>query len=159
MPVVATTATPIVVTVDQVRRFLRDFPDKNILLDDVQFTQKDVNQAVEMITSAYNAITPQTKLLPQAWPQHLQFILLQGVAWYLMQSEAFLQIRNQATYQDGDIAPIGIDDKFAQYQQLAASLRQEWETTVKHIKIQNNLDSSYGSLSSGYRNVSRFHHS
>jgi hypothetical protein len=159
MPVVATPATPVIVTVDQVRRFMRDYPDNNILIDDVQFSQDDVNQGVEMITSAFNAITPQTRFLPQSWPQHLQFLLLQGVTWYLLQSEVFLQIRNQATYQDGDIAPIGIDDKYSQYQQLAQVLRQSWEHTAQQVKIQNNLESMYGSISSGYRNVSRFHHS
>ena len=64
MPVVATPATPIIVSVDQIRRFMRDYPDKNILIDDVEFSQDDINQGVEFVTSNYNAITPQTSLSP-----------------------------------------------------------------------------------------------
>lgn len=159
MPVVATPTTPVIVTVDQVRRFMRDYPDKNILLEDVQFTQDDVNQGVEMVTSRYNALTPQTRLSPSTWPDHLQYLLLLGVTAYLVKSESLLQIRNQATYQDGDIAPIGIDDKYPQYSQLFQLLDQEWHQLARRIKTQNNMESAYGSLSSGYRNVSRYHHS
>lgn len=156
MPVVATPATPIIVSVDQVRRFLSDRADKNLLLDDVQFDDNDVNQALEMVTSAYNAVTPQTMLSVQSWPSHLQYLLLLGVAWYLMKSHAFLQVRNQATYQAGDIQPIGIDDKGLIYSQFAQTLQQEWNALVRDVKTENNMNSAYGSLSSGYRNVSRY---
>jgi hypothetical protein len=159
MPIVATPATPIIVTTDQVRRFMRDYPDKNILLDDVEFSQEDVNQGIEMVTSKYNAVTPQTSLFPSTWPSHLQYVLLLGVAAYLIKSCAFLQLRNQATYQDGDIAPIGIDDKYPLYLQFSQALQAEWDELVRGIKTQNNLECAYGSLSSGYRNVSRFHQS
>lgn len=159
MPVVATPATPIIVTEDQVRRFMRDYPDKNILLDDVEFDQDDVNQGIEMVTSAYNIITPLTNVSPQAWPANQQYLLLLGVSWYLIKSCSFLQLRNQATYQDGDIAPIGIDDKFPLYMNLWQTLKAEWDQLVKQAKIQANLECIYGAMSSGYRNVSRFHHS
>ena len=159
MPVVATPTTPVIVSQDQVRRFLRDYPNNNILLDDVEFKQDEINQGVEMVTSRYNAITPQTGILPQSWPQHLQYVLLIGVASYLMKSAAFMQLRNQATYQDGDIAPIGVDDKFPLYMQFAQALDSEWLQLVTNIKIQNNLESGYGSLSSGYVNVARYHYS
>lgn len=159
MPVVATPATPIIVTVDQVRRFMRDYPDKNILLDDVEFSQDDVNQGVEMVTSKYNILTPQTSITSQGWPAALQYLLLLGVAAYLIKSCSFLQLRNQATYQDGDIAPIGIDDKYPLYVQFAQILDAEWMQLAKDVKTQNNLESAYGCLSSGYRNVSRYHHS
>ena len=159
MPVVATPATPIIVSVDQIRRIMRDYPDKNILIDDVEFSQDDINQGVEFVTSNYNAITPQTSLLPISWPSHLQYVLLLGVTAYLLKSASILQLRNQATYQDGDIQPIGIDDKYSLYMQLAQAFKAEWDELVRQIKTQNNLESAYGWLSSGYRNVSRYHHS
>lgn len=159
MPIVATPSTPVILTVDQVRRFMRDRPDNNILLDAVEFTQDDINQGIEMVTSRYNAFTPQTNLMAQSWPTHLQYVLLLGVSAYLIKSCAFLQLRNQATYQDGDVAPIGIDDKYPLYIQFAQVLDAEWSQLVQQIKIQNNLESAYGNLSSGYVNVSRYHHS
>ena len=68
MPVVATPATPIILIQDEVRRFMRDYPSKNILLDDVEFSQEDVNQALRMVTSAYNSTTPITSITPESWP-------------------------------------------------------------------------------------------
>jgi hypothetical protein len=138
---------------------MRDYPDKNILLDDVEFNQDDINQGIEMVVFAYNAVTPQTTFSPQSFPSHLQYVLLLGVSWYLIKSCSFLQLRNQATYQDGDIAPIGIDDKFPLYMQLWQTLKAEWDQYVRAIKTQDNLEAVYGYVSSGYRNVSRFHHS
>lgn len=158
MPIVATPATPIVVTVDQVRRFMQDYPNKNILLDDVEFNQDDINQGVEVVTSAYNATTPLSNISVNGWPASFQYLLLLGCAWYLIKSATFLQLRNQTTYQDGDIAPIGVDDKFPQYMQLWQTLKAEWDGLVKDAKIQLNLESAYGSLGSGYRNVARYHH-
>jgi hypothetical protein len=158
MPIVATPSTPVILTVDQVRRFMRDRPDYNILLDAVDYTQDDINQGIEMVTSRYNVFTPQTNLLAQSWPPHMQYVLLLGVAAYLIKSSAFLQLRNQATYQDGDVAPIGIDDKYPLYIQFAQVLDAEWSQLVQQVKIQNNLESAYGNLSSGYVNVSRYHH-
>jgi len=156
VPVVGTPAVPSAVTVDQVRRFMRDYPNRNILLDDVEFTQEDVEQAVIFVTSAYNAMTPISSIDPEGWPAYLRYLQLLGIAWYLIKSATFLQLRNQATYQDGDIAPVGVDDKFSQYMNLWQALKAEWDEAVKAAKIQMNLESGYGSLASGYRNVARY---
>ena len=156
MPIVGTPTTPNVVSKDQIRMFLRDRADKNILLDDVQFTDEELNLATEMAVSAYNAVTPQTMLTPATFPTHLRYLLLIGTARFLLMSESFLQARNQATVQDGDISPIGIDDKAALYSQMAQQLKGEWDELVRGVKTQNNMESAYGTLGSGYRNVTRF---
>lgn len=157
MPIVLTPASPIIVTLDEVRRFMRDFPDKNILLEDVEFSQEDINQAAKFIVSAYNVTTPLTQFTLEGWPVGHEFLLLLGIAWYLMKSAAFLQVRNQATYQDGDVAPIGIDDKYQLYMNMAQVLKQDWDLKVKESKIQMNLEAGYGYVSSGYRLVSRYY--
>lgn len=159
MPITGTPVTPSVVTKDQVRMFMRDRAENNILLDQVQFTDDELNNALEMTVSAFNAVTPQTNLTPQSFPTHLRYLLLVGTTRFLLMSESFLQARNQATVQDGDIAPIGIDDKAALYSQLAKSLKDEWDELTRGVKTQNNMESAYATLGSGYRNVSRFNHS
>lgn len=156
MPVTATPATPTVVSRAQVRMFMRDRPGNNILLDDVQFTDDELNLAIEMTVSAYNAVTPQTSLTPIGFPLHLRYVLLVGVARFLLVTESFLQARNQATVQDGDVSPIGIDDKAALYAQLSKNLKDEWDELVRGIKTQNNMESAYGGLGSGYAGVTRF---
>ncbi len=159
MPVIASPASPNAVTKDQIRMFMRDRADRNILLDTVQFTDDELNLAMDMAVSGFNAVTPQTNLTPQSFPLHLKYLLLIGTTRFLLMTESFLQARNQATVQDGDIAPIGIDDKAQLYAQLSASLKAEWDELTRGIKTQNNMESAYNSLGSGYRNTSRFNHS
>ena len=71
MPVVGTPTTPTVVSKDQVRMFMRDYANNNILLDDVQFTDVELNLALAMAASAFNTITPQTNFTPQTFPPQL----------------------------------------------------------------------------------------
>lgn len=156
MPVVATPTTPVILTKDQIRMFLRDRADNNILLDEVQFSDKEVNLAIEMTVSAFNGITPQTRLTPMSFPTHLRYLLLIGTTRFLLMSESFLQARNQATVQDGDVSPIGIDDKAALYSQLAKNLKDEWDEQARGIKTENNMLAGFNTLGSGYKNVSRF---
>ncbi len=155
MPVVGTPTTPVVITRDQVRMFLRDRADRNILLDDVQFTDDELNFATEMATEAFNAVTPQSAFTASSFPN--KYILLIGTVRFLLNSESFLQIRNQASYQDGDVAPIGVSDKMAAYAQLAQQLKAEWDELVRGMKTQANMESAYNQLGSGYRNVARYH--
>lgn len=157
MPVVGTPTTPVIISKDQVRMFLRDRADKNILLADVQFSDAELNLAMEMACEAFNAVTPQSSLTPSNFPN--KYVLMVGTVRWLLMSESFLQIRNQATYQDGDIAPIGVDDKAVAYSQLARELKAEWDELVRGIKTQNNMEAAYNSVGSGYRNVSRFNRS
>lgn len=154
MPVVGTPTTPVVLTINQVRMFMRDRADKNILLDKVQFSDAEQNLAMEMAVYAYNAVTPQTNLIPSNFPN--KYVLLVGTVRFLLQSESYLQARCQASYQDGDIAPIGIDDKAALYSQLAQELKAEWDSLVRGIKSQANMEGAYNQLSSGYVNTSRY---
>lgn len=139
--------------------FMRDYANNNILLDEVQFTDVELNLALAMAVSGFNTVTPQTNFTPSTFPPQLMYLLLIGTVRFLLNSESFLQVRNQATVQDGDISPIGISDKAALYAQLAQQLKAEWDELTRGVKTQNNMESAYATLGSGYRNVSRFNHS
>ncbi len=135
-------------TLGQVTRFLRDYPSYNILLADVQFSEEDVNQAMHFASQRYNAMTPVTNYTVENFPN--DYVLLIGTCLNLMHSEAFLQVRNQLTYTDGDVAPIGVDDKMAAYLRLKDDLNSEWKELARGMKTQANMEQGYGSLKSGY---------
>ena len=135
-------------TLGQVTRFLRDYPSYNILLDDVQFSEEDVEQAMYFAAQKYNAMTPVTNYTTSNFPN--DYVLLIGTCCMLMRSEAFLQVRNQLTYNDGDVAPIGVDDKMAAYLSLKNDLDAEWTAMARPMKNQQNMEQAYGSLKSGY---------
>jgi len=145
-------------TSGDVREFLRDYGEYNILLDNVEFTEDEIEKAMSFAVDRYNLITPITNVTPATFPN--RYLLLIGTCIHLLQSEAFLQLRNQATYRDGDVENIGLDDKAALYMQLSDRLNAEWGPpsgggmgAAQKIKQQNNMENAYDSLSSGYRYV------
>lgn len=136
-------------TPGDVTQFLRDYGEYNLLLDAAEFSPDDVEKAMRFTVSRFNALTPTSTYATSNFPN--EWLLLIGTCSHLMQSEAFLQLRNQVTYRDGDVENIGVDDKLALYQQLSANLAKDWNNHAQKIKQQINMESAYGSLSSGYR--------
>ena len=134
-----------VVTPDQVRDFMRDFPDKNILVDGVEFEDSEVERALKMTISMGNAIARPTSYSVTNFPN--DYVLLMGVCSYLLKSEGLRQLRNEAMYQDGNIQPVGLDNKQQSYAALAAQYLQEFTQMLTAIKIQENM-TSFGQMSS-----------
>jgi hypothetical protein len=162
MPVVGQPAATQLITRDDVRGFLRDvagqIPDTgvlNTLLDNVEFSDTDIERAIRFTVARFNGMTPQTRMVAA---QMNEWVLLVGTAAHLMKSEAFRQLRNQITAQDADIAPVGLDDKQGPYSNIAKMCDEEFLTMARGIKTQDNMEAAYGNLGSGYRLTSRFHH-
>lgn len=160
MPVTATSASAPILTIDDIRMFLRDVAGQvpgtgvtNIMFDLPEYSDDDIRRAVRFTVARYNVIPP---ILFTATADGINiWLLLMGVAGFLCQSEAFRQNRNQVTYPDSE-RPIGIDDKVQQYTALADMCNREFEDKTKAFKVSMNAEACYGSLGSGYRNVSRF---
>ena len=134
-----------VINPDDVREFLRDYPDKNPLVDGVEFSDKDVERAIKRTISMGNVTARPTSYTVTNFPN--DYVLLMGVCSYLLKSEATRQLRNEAMYQDGNIQPVGLDNKQQAYTALAAQFNQEFIQTLTAIKVQENLN-SFGSMSS-----------
>lgn len=134
-----------VVSPDQVRDFMRDFPDKNILVDGVEFEDYEVEKAIRFTISMANAIARPTSYSVTSFPN--DYVLLMGVCSYLLKSEGIRQLRNEAMYQDGNIQPVGLDNKQQSYTALASQYLQEFTQMLTAIKIQENL-TSFGNMRS-----------
>ena len=134
-----------VINPDDVREFMRDFPDRNILVDGVEFEDNDIVRAIRRTISMGNAIARPTSYTVTTFPN--DYVLLMGVCSYLLKSEGLRQLRNEATYQDGNIQPVVLDNKQQSYAALASQSIQEYTQMVTAIKIQQNL-SSFGNMSS-----------
>ena len=124
-------------TPEEIREFLRDYSGMNPLLDDVEFSDKECETAVLRAVDLANAIARPTSWSAKTFPN--KYVLLLGATSHLMKSESFRQLRNQATYQDGNMQPVGVDDKQALYAAMGASLRNEFGQMVTSIKISDNM--------------------
>lgn len=154
MPVVIpTNKSPL--TVEDIRMFLRDLPAKNpLLLGELEFSDADLNRAIGFAVDKYNAMTPQTNLPGAAYIN--RWVLMVCVCSILLRSEGLRQLRNQLITQDGNIAPVGLDEKQALYMQWADNLQAEFDGLARQVKTQNNMESCYDGLSSGYRYIGRW---
>lgn len=155
MPVIATPTATRLITREDVRVWLRDFPPGyvpgtgvlNTLLDGVEFSDADVDAGLRMAVDRYNGITPLTLLTEANVPRVL---LMYGAAAHLFASESWRQMRNQATAQAEGVVPAGVDDKHGMYKGAAEALMAQFDTLATRIKVQRNMEAMYGGLSSGY---------
>lgn len=139
--------------VDIVRLIFRDKAENNILLGDVQFSDEEVENAVKMTAAEFNSMPPTTSMSWRLIPEDILFL---GVATWLLLSESFLQLRNQVSIPTDGLGVVGVDDKTQFYQQLRGQLKQEFTAKCRAKKNEMNIAAGFGSLSSGYVNVSRF---
>lgn len=156
MPITATPTNNLpALTVEEVRTFMRDFPKYNKLLDDFQFTQREVDFAVNLTIDEFNAMPPPLEPFNVSnFPS--KYILLLGVVGNLLISESVLQLRNQVNATDGDVVPIGVDDKSPQYQALGNYFKSMFREQALIKKQEINISRCFGSIPSGYAGTSRY---
>lgn len=146
------------ITTDEIRMFLRDQPEYNILLDDVEFKDRDIALAMRLTVAKWNAITPITNLTSPS--QLNEWVLLCSVCCILLKSEGIRQKRNQLATQDGNIAPVGLDEKEAIYLKWSMIFCDEFERLARAAKIQQNMESLLNNrnscLRSGYAYIGRW---
>ena len=160
MPVQLTEAT-LQLTTDDIRAFMRDQPEYNILLDDIEFADTDINRAMRFTVSKWNAMPPVTNI---PGPEYMnEWVLLCGVCCILLKSEGLRQKRNQMITRDGNIEPVGLDEKEALYLKWSQVFCQEFEILASGIKKQENMESlldvgpcASNGLGSGYRYIGRW---
>lgn len=137
----------------EIRAFMQDVPQKNILLDDVEFKNSDIDNAVKRVVQWYNVMPVMSSL---TWRQIPEIFIFQGAAAQLLLSGAILKLRNQLSVPTDGLGVISIDDNASAYASLGQQLKEEVKAAMRERKIEINQRQFYGSLSSGYANVSRF---
>ena len=137
----------------EIRQHLQDFPDKNFLLDENEFTDKQLELAFKMAVSAFNTYPP----------LHIQFtggttnrrfadILLEGMLGRLYRGKALEQLRNQLDFQDGGAAG-SIDNKGQFYDQIASRFEQNFERRSRDAKKFINMNEAFGHIGSDYETL------
>lgn len=138
--------------------FLRDQPQYNILLDDIEFSDDDILLAMKLTVAKWNAMPPMSALVSA--DQLNEYVLLCGVCCILLRSEGIRQKRNQFVTQDGNISPVGLDEKEAIYFKWALHFCEEFVSMSQQIKIQMNMESilntSSNGFGSGYRYIGKY---
>lgn len=147
MSIVIPAQTPILLP-SEVRLFVRDSLDQNLLLDELEFPDASINLAMDLACDFYNSLAPSTANNRYTFPH--KSLLLYGTLGNLFLGRAALLARNTMQYSDGGLQ-IPIEERFALYQSLGGMFQQQFEAMAKNVKVQINLDElGWGSVSSDY---------
>ena len=135
-------------TVAQIRDYVRDKSDLNILLEGrEQSSDTDIALAMQLAVSAVNLYPPVTSYQVETVPNDA--LLLYGTLEHLANMEAERQLRNQVNYSAQGLNA-GIDDKMAQYNTLAAYYRSLFERELTRFKQFLNMELAWGEVHSPY---------
>lgn len=130
-------------TVADVRAFLFDrCAEDNRLLASVQYRDDQIMNAMKLTVDEFNALPPcVTHYTTVSFPWKTEWI--KGTAAYLLRSEAYRQVRNQASYQTGTMS-VNDSDKGPILSQLGDSLYKEWILWARAMKRQINIALGWG---------------
>lgn len=133
-----------ILTVEEVREYLTDYPDVNLLLDREEFSDTFIELCIELALSDFNAIPPRSYHKIDDFPS--KGVLMLGTCWEMFQGRAAVMARNHLTYSDGGLQ-IPVEEKYEIYISLANSFKTLFDTASAKMKVNSNMESGWGSVS------------
>ena len=141
-------------TLDDIKVYTKDLPEFNILLEgQEQSSDALINLAMKLALSTYNGSPPVSTYFLENFPNDA--ILLDGTLYHLANSEAERQLRNQINFSAQGMQS-SVDDKFQQYQSLAAYYRASFEQKTAQFKQYMNTEDAWGEGFSPYIAINDF---
>lgn len=132
-------------TADQVREFISDYPESNLLLDQEEFSNTFIELCMDLAVSEYNAISPRTNNTTENMPS--KSVLLLGTLWQMFLGRSALMARNHLSYSDGGLQ-IPIEEKYELYKNLADNFKIQFSDTASRLKIAINMEAGWGEVRS-----------
>lgn len=130
------------------RRFLQDTPELNRLLRRKELDDGDLDIAIELAISDWNATPPPLTIYTiETFPN--LFLLITGSAVNALRMAGLYHARNQLTYQALG-SSFTRHDKTQYYFQWMNSLAKEWEQKKQDTKIAQNVAGGFGGIHSEY---------
>lgn len=136
-----------VLTPEEVQEYIQDIPDKNYLLDGLEFNPTQVLLAIRLAVDEFNMFTPISSFTIDNFPN--KAILMNGALYKLYAGQAALLARNTMGYSDGGLQ-IPIEERFQLYTALASMYQADFAKSSQAYKIAINMESGWGSVSSDY---------
>ena len=139
------------VTVAEIRFALRDYPELNSLLNDVEFSDNEIAYCITKPVDRWNSMLPDvgtSDIHNFPW-RHAH---LEATIGELLKVAAYNYLRNQLPYSAGGLS---VDDKNKgpAYLQLAEQAIGKFEMFCQERKFEMNLMGGFGYLTGPYNNV------
>lgn len=140
-------------SVQEIRTHLQDVPGKNFLLDEEEFTDREIEIGFKDAVDSFNTFPPiHITFAGGLSNPTLKSILLEGTLARMYRGKALEQLRNQLDFQDGGAAG-SIDNKGPQYQQIANFLSESFSQRAKEWKKFVNINQGFGEIGSDYETL------
>jgi len=131
---------------DIIKEFIKDKPELNILHDNMeQFSDDLLDVIIPMTYQEAAILAPSVARAPSQVPD---VIMLHGVIARLLESESFLELRNQLQYQDNNMSSAPLSAKQAQYTQLSQMMRAYFQQLLSAFATSSFYNSCWGMASS-----------
>ena len=141
--------------VQQVRTFLRDYPELNRLIKGVENSNRQIVWAISDALDDFNTTPPFTKFSLGNFPS--KSLLLRATVCALLESVGLLQTRNQLSFSDGGLT-VGISDKTPFLQSWIQLFRGQYEDKKNRLKVAYNIEQGWGGgVSSEYLFANNFY--
>lgn len=134
-------------TVVELRTYLSDLPECNLLLDKEEFGNVQLKLAIDLAISEFNLTAPVTAFTLETFPLRYKSLLMSGALYKLFLGASALSARNTLSYSDGGLQ-VPIEEKFAMYQSLAQMFQADFTAQTRLLKNQMNYESGWGYVSS-----------
>ena len=135
----------IVLLPEEVRAYLSDYPEENLLLDKEEFSDTSITLAMELALSDFNSIPPRSGFGQVNFPS--KGVLLYGTLWHLFLGRAALLARNHLTYSDGGLQ-VPVEERYELYISMANTFQAMYKDAASKLKISMNMEAGWGSVSS-----------
>jgi len=118
-------------------------PLDNLLLDDLEFSDSEIDAAMDLMAARYNTIPPfvsnETK---ESFPFMYEGTI--GTSYFLLKSKSINMMRNNLNYQAADGVAINDLERRKEYMAIADAMYQEFVDNCRRIKLSINAESCYG---------------
>jgi len=134
------------IDIDTIRDFLQDFPQLNILRDNIeQFSDDLIEITIPMVVQEAITKKPAIKGAINKIPN---VVWIYGIIAKLLQSEAFIQLRNSITVSDNNNPGTQLFGKQGEYLQISNMFQQQFELMLDSIARKMWYEGLWGSTPS-----------
>ncbi len=127
----------------KLRRFLRDYPELNELLDKQESSDELFDDAIDYIIEDFNQTVPITNYSVENFPSPEKLVL--GAAAHVLESAMIHYARNRVNISDGGVS-LMYKDKAGEYSGIVNMLKSQYFQWKSSYKKGLNLESFYGKV-------------
>lgn len=126
---------------DEVRAYIRDFPELNRLISGEETSSRMVEYCVWLAIDEWNTTPPLSSASVETFPSRT--ILLQLTLCHLLMSVGILKSRNRMPYSDGGFSA-DTETQDESYQRWIQLIRSQLMPRITQLKIAFNIEGAWG---------------